>query len=192
MTWTKLSDDFGEDCWTLSDAAFRLHVEALVWSNFKLLDGRITKDDLRRFAKNPDAADTVTELLDCGFWIDDGDAFVIVHHLPHQPTREQVIAFRQSRQQNGRKGGRPRKTKQPENLGAYQGANQGADLGANLRGRDGTGRVKDGPATTTTTDVARDRAWLNGGPTTAHDHTEPDNPLPDPRTTDDAGWRPPY
>jgi hypothetical protein len=114
MTWTKLSDDFGEDCWTLTDAAFRLHVEALMWSNAKLLDGRITKDDLRRFARDPDAANTVTELLACGFWIDDGDAFVIVHHLLHQPTREQVIAFRQSRRENGRKGGRPRKAKQPE------------------------------------------------------------------------------
>ena len=33
MTWTKLSDDFGDDCWELSDAAYRLHVEGLLWSN---------------------------------------------------------------------------------------------------------------------------------------------------------------
>jgi hypothetical protein len=38
MTWAKLSDDFTDDCWTLSDGAFRLHVEGLVWSNRKLLD----------------------------------------------------------------------------------------------------------------------------------------------------------
>ncbi len=29
MTWTKLSDDFSDDCWTLSDQAFRLHTEGL-------------------------------------------------------------------------------------------------------------------------------------------------------------------
>lgn len=26
MTWTKLSDDFSDDCWRLSDAAWRLHI----------------------------------------------------------------------------------------------------------------------------------------------------------------------
>ncbi|MGC7224587.1 hypothetical protein RBA13_22790, partial [Mycobacteroides abscessus subsp. massiliense] len=38
MTWTKLSDDYGDDCWRLSDAAFRTHTEGLCWSNRKLLD----------------------------------------------------------------------------------------------------------------------------------------------------------
>jgi hypothetical protein len=35
MTWTKLSDDFSDDCWELSDAAVRLHMEGLVWLRVK-------------------------------------------------------------------------------------------------------------------------------------------------------------
>jgi hypothetical protein len=136
VTWTKLSDDFGEDCWALSDEAFRLHVEGLLWSNSKLLDCRIPKDDLRRFAKRPDA---LTELLDAGWWSDDGDGFVINHHSEKQPTRDQVIAFRQKQSANGRKGGRPRK-RPAENPVANPQANPVEKPG----GRDGTGQGKDG------------------------------------------------
>ncbi len=42
MTWTKLGDEFGDECWTLSDAAYRLHVDGLVWSNRKGTDGQLT------------------------------------------------------------------------------------------------------------------------------------------------------
>jgi hypothetical protein len=30
VTWTKLSDHFSDDCWALSDAAYRLHVETII------------------------------------------------------------------------------------------------------------------------------------------------------------------
>ena len=30
VTWTKLGDEFGDECWTLSDKAFRLHTEGLL------------------------------------------------------------------------------------------------------------------------------------------------------------------
>ncbi len=105
MTWTKLSDDFSDDCWTLSDAAFRLHTEGLVWNNRKLLDLRIPNDDLRRFAKTPEAVD---ELVAVGWWTDDGDAYVIRHHGGYQPTREAVLARQAVNAANGKKGGRPK------------------------------------------------------------------------------------
>ena len=109
MTWAKLSDDFSDDCWTLSDAAFRLHVEALVWNGRKLLDLRLPKDDLRRFAKHPEV---VGELLAVGWWSDDGDAYVIRHHGTYQRTREQVLAQQSANAENGRRGGRPRKSRE--------------------------------------------------------------------------------
>src|SRR5271166_4065258 len=101
MTWTKLSDDFSDDCWRLSDAAWRLHVEGLLWSNRKLLDLRLDKDEMRLWAKHPEAA---PELLACGWWRDDGDAYVIIHHACYQRPSEAVLA----RQEAPRK--RPKKT----------------------------------------------------------------------------------
>lgn len=107
MTWTKTSDDFPDDCWTLSDRAYRLHHEGLTWSNRKLLDCHIPKDDLRRFARNGD--DGVSELLACGWWSDGGDCYVINHHAAYQRTRAEVLRQQEANARNGRKGGRPRK-----------------------------------------------------------------------------------
>lgn len=106
MTWTKLSDDFSDDAWDLSDAAFRLHVEGHTWSNRKLLDLHISPDDLRRFAKHPDAVD---ELVAKGFWEVDVErgGYVILHHGSYQATSEQVIRRQAANRQNGQKGGRP-------------------------------------------------------------------------------------
>jgi hypothetical protein len=88
MTWTKLSDDYSDDCWTLSDTAFRLHTEGLIWSNRKLLDLRLGKDEVRRWAKHPEAAG---ELVANGYWVDRGDHYVIRHHGGYQWTRERVL-----------------------------------------------------------------------------------------------------
>ncbi|WP_104062741.1 hypothetical protein [Arthrobacter sp. 4R501] len=105
MTWTKLSDDFTDDCWVLSDEAYRLHSDGLIWSNRKLLDLCVPKEDVGRFAKKPEA---VTELLDQGFWLDVGTAYVIRHHAQYQRTREAVIKQQEINRQNGGKGGRPK------------------------------------------------------------------------------------
>lgn len=106
MTWTKLSDDFAEECWSLSDAGFRLLVEMLNYSNRRLMDCLIPKDELRLFAKRPEA---VQELI-AGTWIADvEDAYEIRFHSLYQPSRSQVIAIRDRNARNGSKGGRPRK-----------------------------------------------------------------------------------
>jgi hypothetical protein len=105
MAFTSLSDDFTDDCWSLSDQAHRLHVDGLVWSNRKLLDLRLPKDDLRRFAKHPEAA---PELVACGWWSDEGDAYVIQHHGVYQRTKETVLNRQKVNVENGSKGGRPR------------------------------------------------------------------------------------
>jgi hypothetical protein len=105
MTWTKLSDDFSDDCWELSDAAVRLHTEGLVWSNRKLLDLRLTKEDMVRWAKRPAAAE---ELVNAGWWRDNGDHYLIVHHGAYQRTRDDVVLRQESSRRNGQKGGRPK------------------------------------------------------------------------------------
>jgi hypothetical protein len=104
VTWTKLSDDFSDDCWQLSDKAFRLHVEGLLWSNRKLADLRLSKTEIRRWAKHPEAA---AELVEIGWWSDKGDHYLIIHHGTYQRTREAVLKQQEANKRNGRKGGRP-------------------------------------------------------------------------------------
>lgn len=140
MTWTKLSDDFGDDCWVLSDKAFRLHVEGLGWSNRKLLDCVVSKADVRRFAKHPEAAG---ELVASGWWSDEGAYYKIRHHAGYQRLREQVIAQQEANQQNGRKGGRPRKAK-PEPPTPQETHSETQSLSESETQRDGTGRAKTG------------------------------------------------
>lgn len=98
MPWTKLSDDFSDDCWVLSDAAHRLHVEGLVWSNRKLLDCCIPKEEIRRF-KCPEA---VAELVERGWWADEDDVYRIVHHSGYQRPADQVLALQERNRKNGR------------------------------------------------------------------------------------------
>jgi len=80
---TRLSAGFVDDLRDLSDAAFRLHVEALVWSNRHGLDLRIPKGDLDRTRKASAAA---RELIDAGLWFEIDDFFFIVHSAFLQPV----------------------------------------------------------------------------------------------------------
>lgn len=106
MTWTKLGDEYTDHCWKLSDAAFRLHTDALVWSNRRHLDGVLQKDDMRRWAKTPEA---VGELLQHGFWVDEGDRYRIVYHLGWQRTAEQWL-----RQSEANKANRAKRKPKPQ------------------------------------------------------------------------------
>lgn len=101
MTWTKLSDDFSDECWTLSAEAKSLHLDGLVWSNRKLLDCRIPVDDLRRF-KHYEA---IPELLEQGYWRLDGDHYVIVHHAMHQREKAAVLKQQEVNKENRAKRG---------------------------------------------------------------------------------------
>jgi hypothetical protein len=107
VTWTKISDDFSDDCYRLSDAAFRVHTEGIIWSNRKLLDCRIPKDDVRRFVTHLDtAADAIRELIELHFWEDDGDAYRIVHHAGYQRESEKVIKQQEANVANQAKRGK--------------------------------------------------------------------------------------
>ncbi|HEU0102275.1 MAG TPA: hypothetical protein VFR07_08135 [Mycobacteriales bacterium] len=130
MTWTKLSDDFADDCWTLSDAAFRMHVEGLVWSNRKLVDCHIELEDVRRFAKNEPA---VKELLEAGLWAycPNGCGYVIRHHAQYQESREKVIGRQARAVENGKKGGRPPKAgRERFTAGTQAGTQVGSEAGS--------------------------------------------------------------
>lgn len=135
MTWTKLSDDFADDCYQLGNDAFRLHIEGLLWSNRKLLDLRLDKEALPRWATNPEAA---PELVALGWWSDEGDHYLIRHHATYQRTREQILKQQAANQRNGSLGGKaPRERFNPSE-------SVSESLSESLSERDGTGRDRTG------------------------------------------------
>lgn len=111
MVWLLLSDDFAEDVARveLSDAAFRTHVEGLLWTMRRLTDGRIGPRELRRLAETEDPQAAVRELVAAGFWtgLPDG-GFQIQHAMEHQPEAE-VVETR--RRQNAERQARHRRKK---------------------------------------------------------------------------------
>jgi hypothetical protein len=137
MTWTRFSDDYSDDCWSLSDQAFRLHTEALVWSNRKLLDCRIPKADVRRFAKCPEA---IPELLAAGWWSKDEDGYILRHHAAYQRDAESVVKQQAVNKANARKRRKP--PKPPREVWSASGSlseSISEPLGESHSERDGTG-----------------------------------------------------
>lgn len=108
MTWTKLSDDFADECSSLSDAAFRTHVEALIWTMRRETGGCITMRDVRRFAESPHAEMAVAELVACGWWSIDGQGYLVHHHMEHQPEPDLIAKRRQDTAERVRKHRRKR------------------------------------------------------------------------------------
>lgn len=144
MTWTKLGDEYNEDCFRLSSDAYRLHTEGLVYSTGKNLDGRLEKSRMLRWAYNIDAA---PELVACGFWTDEGDYFQIRAHMAWQPTAEQRLA-QSMRNRNNRAKAKTRPVKNAQV--ADESSDESSDHLSDDRdgtGRDGTGNQGEGSET---------------------------------------------
>jgi hypothetical protein len=161
MTWTKQGDEFADECWDLSDAAYRLHDEGLIWSNKKALDGKLNKDDMVRWAKRPGAAE---ELVACGWWEDHGGHFQIIHHMGYQRTKEQIAHQSNVNRANRARGkARPVKAKQSLDESTHESSDEPSDE------RDRTGQARTGSTWGTDKSdggVANSwpPAWHGGGP----------------------------
>lgn len=95
MTWVKISDDFAEDCSSLSDAAFRTHVEALGWVMRRERGARFPKRELRRFTETRgDGEAAARELVEKGYWAEQGEEWEVVHSYANQPEPEVIAARR--------------------------------------------------------------------------------------------------
>jgi hypothetical protein len=77
MTWTKLGDEFPAEARDLTSDEFRLHVEALCWSNKRLLDLHVPKHDLKRFSELDKPEEASYGLGAKGWWEDCGDTWYI-------------------------------------------------------------------------------------------------------------------
>jgi hypothetical protein len=94
--WTKLGDEFGDEAWSLSDAAFRTHVEALMWSNRLGLDGMIPKRHFRKFTFSTQAEQGGDELIRTGWWKDTGDFWDIGLRFPEWQLEREVVESRRA------------------------------------------------------------------------------------------------
>jgi len=94
VTWTKLSDDYSDDCRELSDAAFRTHTEALIWIMRRETGGYIDANEIRRFAESPHASVAVDELVATGWWSIERQGYRVHHHMEHQPEPDLIARRR--------------------------------------------------------------------------------------------------
>jgi hypothetical protein len=185
MTWTKLGDEFADECWTLSVNAFRLHAEGLLWSNRMLLDGQLAKDDMRRWGRHPEAAE---ELVDRGYWEDRGEYYQIIHHIGYQPTAESVrrtsLARQKAANTRWKRGSNRKQANEPL-------SNVHSTLQSNLECT-GVGSGRDGEGLETEPNYVSADAGKNNG-----FHSAPDNELDgwfalgadyEPPTTDADGF----
>ena len=94
--WTKLGDEFGDAAWDLSDAAWRTHIEALMWSNRLGLDLMIPKRHFRKFTFSPTAEEAGQELCEAGWWKDAGDFWDISPRFPGWQIESEVVESRRT------------------------------------------------------------------------------------------------
>lgn len=96
MNWTKFGDEYPAEAAGLTDAEWRTHGEALMWSNLRLLDFHIPKRDVKRFAETEVPLDIViVGLVTKGWWRDDGTTwFIGIVHPEWQRDSAEVLSDR--------------------------------------------------------------------------------------------------
>jgi hypothetical protein len=78
MPLTSLGREMLDEAAALSDAAWRLHVEALIISSTRLLDLEVPKRTLERQSEtHGDLPPAIAELIAAGWWEDRGDTWYI-------------------------------------------------------------------------------------------------------------------
>lgn len=113
MPWANFDDQYAEHPknWELSDAGFRLHTAAILYSNRHRTDGDIPASKVRTLVPKYRPA-ALTELLAEGHWIDMGDFYTIHDFLDWNRSREEVETSRMHlskvRSEAGKKGARVR------------------------------------------------------------------------------------
>jgi hypothetical protein len=96
MPWARFDDRYPSNrkVRPLSDAAFRLDVSAVCWSNENLTDGRIRGDELTLVADIRNHPKAAEELVLRGRWLKTEDGWEIHDFLVYNPSRDQVLADR--------------------------------------------------------------------------------------------------
>jgi hypothetical protein len=107
MPWVRFDDQYPihRKVNGLSDAAFRLHTEAIFWCARNLTDGCIARDELRVASEISRPLKHVAELVSRGCWRETDDGWEIHDFLVYQPSRSKVLQTREERKKAGSAGG---------------------------------------------------------------------------------------
>jgi len=89
----------------LTDAAFRLHVEAIFWCARNLTDGFIAQDDLASVSRYRRPEGYLAELVNRGAWDVTEGGWQIHDFLDWQQSRSKVLETREARKKAGHAGG---------------------------------------------------------------------------------------
>ena len=108
MPWVRIDDGFymHPKVVGLSPSAIGLHLCGLCYAADNLTDGLIPKAAIDRLTstKNAKTVDRMlAELEAAGMWIDEGTRWRIHDYLKYQPSREKVLAERESAAERQRK-----------------------------------------------------------------------------------------
>jgi len=192
MTWTKLGEEFPDAAADMPSDAFRLHVEALAWSNRRLYDLMVPKRDLRRFTFVPaeQLDEAIVWLIENGWWQDcEAQWFIGIRFPEWQQEREQIEHRRKRNAEAQRRkryhdignhhlclpppGGRCRYAPSSVDTPADSAAPSGGDPdrigtvrngeGQDLRRREGLNDLSPGPRSVSANDLAMNRLREVGG-----------------------------
>jgi len=165
MTWAKLSDTYGDECSTLSDAAFRTHTEAIVWTMRREAGGYFDAREVKRFGESPHVDMAVAELVACGWWSIEGQGYRVNHHMEHQPEPEIVQKRRaDAAERQRRKRYKAAKLPVPEAQSRRDNPRDSDSDDPRDPGRDGSGRDGVNPAGTREQQTDCDRCSGRGCP----------------------------
>lgn len=103
MTWVKLDDQFHSNPKALAAGldGCGLYARALSYVGAHLLDGIVP----REWIENQRAQKVAVKLIKCALFSPHPDGFEILDYLEFNPSREEVLARRRTKQEAGRRGG---------------------------------------------------------------------------------------
>jgi hypothetical protein len=152
MPWVRFDDQFTihRKVNGLTDAAFRLHVDAIFWCARNLTDGRIGHDELVQVSRVRSIKKHVTALVSRGLWVEFADGWLIHDYLDFQFSKERVLADRESNARRQKRFRGRHKDDEPTTRNAVtdavsNGSRNSAPSRPDPKGRDG-GSVVDKPS----------------------------------------------
>jgi len=101
MTWARLDDllPVHPKVRALTDAAFRLYICAICWSNQHLTDGHVPASQLRYLSDVRRPQQCAEQLAAAGLWEQNGDGWVIHDYLDYQASADKVRQEREAKRQ---------------------------------------------------------------------------------------------